>query len=90
MYDLEQFFSLSLSFPSKQQTIEWDAERNTAFTCLKHFSRLVEMARPRFDRIPSSSMGVANSGSSGAAGGGGGNGSSNSGAAKGTGKYIFT
>lgn len=36
----------------KQQTIEWDAERNTAFTCLKHFSRLVEMARPRFDKAP--------------------------------------
>lgn len=35
---------------NKQQTIEWDSERATAFTCLKHFSRLVEMARPRFDR----------------------------------------
>lgn len=40
-------FSLLLN---KQQTIEWDSERATAFTCLKHFSRLVEMARPRFDR----------------------------------------
>ncbi|KAL7017697.1 hypothetical protein ACKWTF_010490 [Chironomus riparius] len=37
---------------SRQQTIEWDAERNTAYTCLKHFSRLVEMARPRFDKPP--------------------------------------
>ncbi|XP_070490904.1 alpha-catulin isoform X2 [Chironomus tepperi] len=36
----------------QQQTIEWDAERNTAYTCLKHFSRLVEMARPRFDKPP--------------------------------------
>lgn len=39
-------------FTHKQQTIEWDSERATAFTCLKHFSRLVEMARPRFDRAP--------------------------------------
>ncbi|CRK86852.1 CLUMA_CG000677, isoform A [Clunio marinus] len=37
---------------SRQQTIEWDSERATAFTCLKHFSRLVEMAPPRFDRAP--------------------------------------
>jgi hypothetical protein len=66
---------------SKQQTIEWDVERVTAFTCLKHFSRLVEMARPRFDRVASSSMGVSNSAGSGAAGGGG-----SSSAAQGTGK----
>lgn len=71
-------------FHSKQQTIEWDVERVTAFTCLKHFSRLVEMARPRFDRVPSSSMGVSNSVSAGAAGGSGGN---NSGAAQGTGRF---
>lgn len=79
--DLEQsMIFFQYTFHSKQQTIEWDVERVTAFTCLKHFSRLVEMARPRFDRVPSSSMGVSNSVSSGAAGGG-------SSAAQGTGKF---
>lgn len=76
--DLEQFLSIS-----KQQTIEWDAERNTAFTCLKHFSRLVEMARPRFDRAPASSMGASNPVSSATGGGG-----SSSATAQGTGECV--
>jgi hypothetical protein len=68
-----------INIPNEQQTIEWDAERNTAFTCLKHFSKLVEMARPRFEtRVPSSlSTGAAIAG-----GGSAGVGSSSSGTAQ--------
>uniref|UniRef100_A0A182LWU9 Uncharacterized protein n=1 Tax=Anopheles culicifacies TaxID=139723 RepID=A0A182LWU9_9DIPT len=29
---------------------EWDSERATAFTCLRHFSRLIEISRPSYDR----------------------------------------
>ncbi|XP_055532435.1 alpha-catulin isoform X7 [Wyeomyia smithii] len=33
-----------------RQVPEWDSERATAFTCLRHFSRLIEMSRPDYDR----------------------------------------
>ncbi|XP_039440923.1 alpha-catulin isoform X4 [Culex pipiens pallens] len=31
-----------------RQVPEWDSERATAFTCLRHFSRLIEMSRPEY------------------------------------------
>ncbi|XP_035898166.1 alpha-catulin isoform X4 [Anopheles stephensi] len=33
-----------------RQVPEWDSERATAFTCLRHFSRLIEISRPSYDR----------------------------------------
>lgn len=33
-----------------EQVPEWDSERATAFTCLRHFSRLIEMSRPDYER----------------------------------------
>ncbi|XP_062698468.1 alpha-catulin isoform X1 [Aedes albopictus] len=33
-----------------RQVPEWDSERATAFTCLRHFSRLIEMSRPDYER----------------------------------------
>lgn len=45
----------SLSLPL-QHTAEWDSERATASTCLHHFSRLIELARPKFNRSVSSSV----------------------------------
>ncbi|XP_055592489.1 alpha-catulin isoform X7 [Uranotaenia lowii] len=42
-----------------RQVPEWDSERATAFTCLRHFSRLLEMSRPDYDRR---SAGKSNSG----------------------------
>ncbi|XP_058464580.1 alpha-catulin isoform X4 [Malaya genurostris] len=38
-----------------RQVPEWDSERATAFTCLRHFSRLIEMSRPDYDRRSSGS-----------------------------------
>lgn len=37
-----------------QHTAEWDSERATASTCLHHFCRLIEFARPKFSRSVSS------------------------------------
>uniref|UniRef100_A0A8W7P0D1 Alpha-catulin n=1 Tax=Anopheles coluzzii TaxID=1518534 RepID=A0A8W7P0D1_ANOCL len=33
-----------------RQVPEWDSERATAFTCLRHFSRLIEISRPSYER----------------------------------------
>ncbi|XP_055631442.1 alpha-catulin isoform X3 [Toxorhynchites rutilus septentrionalis] len=33
-----------------RQVPEWDSERATAFTCLRHFSRLIEMSRPDYEQ----------------------------------------
>ncbi|XP_058832404.1 alpha-catulin isoform X2 [Topomyia yanbarensis] len=38
-----------------RQVPEWDSERATAFTCLRHFIRLIEMSRPDYDRRSSGS-----------------------------------
>jgi hypothetical protein len=36
---------------TRQQTVEWDSERATVFTCLKHFSKLVGMSKPYVERL---------------------------------------
>lgn len=55
MYQPSNFTTGKLKF-SLQQPAEWDSERATAFTCLHHFRRLIEAAKPKFNRSVSTSV----------------------------------
>lgn len=55
MYQPSNFTTGKLKF-SLQQPAEWDSERATAFTCLHHFRRLIEVAKPKFNRSVSTSV----------------------------------
>lgn len=37
-------------FLNKKTSVEYNGERAAAFTCLRHFSRSLEMSRPRFEK----------------------------------------
>lgn len=55
IYQPSYFTTGKLKF-SFQHTAEWDSERATAFTCLHHFRRLIDSARPKFNRSVSTSV----------------------------------